>query len=70
MPEAPEESQEHGRDARGRRQGQLGLAGPPPAKLRMQFPHSTNQHKPKNRRISTIRFQYLKYNQGNCMRNS
>ena len=30
----------------------------------MQFPHDTNQHKLKNRRISTIRFQYLKYTQG------
>ena len=38
-------------------------------KSRMQFPHGTNQHKLKNRRISTIRFQYLKYSQGNCMRN-
>ena len=38
-------------------------------KSRMQFPHDTNQHKLKNRRISTIRFQYLKYSQGNCMRN-
>ena len=35
----------------------------------MQFPHGTNQCKLKNRRISTIRFQYLKYSQGNCMRN-
>ena len=35
----------------------------------MQFPHDTNQHKLKNRRLSTIRFQYLKYSQGNCMRN-
>ena len=38
-------------------------------KSRMQFPHGTNQHKLKNRRISTIRFQHLKYTQGNCMRN-
>ena len=38
-------------------------------KSRMQFPHGTNQCKLKNRRISTIRFQYLKYSQGNCMRN-
>ena len=28
---------------------------PPPAEFRMQFPRSTNQHKLKNRRISTIR---------------
>ena len=50
-------------------QGQHGLAGPAPDKFRMQFPHGTNQRKLKNRRISTIRFQYLKYSQGNCMRN-
>ena len=49
--------------------GPAWVAGPPPAKLRMQFPHSTNQHKPKNRRISTIRFQYLKYSHENCIRN-
>ena len=45
------------------------VAGPGPDKFRMQFPHGTIQHKPKNRRISTIRFQNLKYFQGNCMRN-
>ena len=44
-------------------------AGSGPDKFRMQFPHGTIQHKPKNRRISTIRLQYLKYTQGNCMRN-
>ena len=35
----------------------------------MQFPHGTNRCTSKNRRISTIRFQHLKYTQGNCMRN-
>ena len=35
----------------------------------MQFPHDTNRRTLKNRRISTIRFQHLKYTQGNCMRN-
>ena len=45
------------------------VVGPGPDKFRMQFPHGTIQHKPKNRRISTIRFQNLKYFQGNCMRN-
>ena len=44
-------------------------ATPSPSKFRMQFPHDTNQRALKNRRISTIRFQYLKYTQGNCMRN-
>ena len=38
-------------------------------KFRMQFPHDTNRCTLKNRRISTIRLQYLKYAQGNCMRN-
>ena len=38
-------------------------------KFRMQFPHDTNRCTLKNRRISTIRFQHLKYTQGNCMRN-
>ena len=42
---------------------------PIPSKFRMQFPHDTNRCTLKNRRISTIRFQYLKYTQGNCMRN-
>ena len=42
---------------------------PPPDKFRMQFPHGTNRCMSKNRRISTIRFQHLKYTQGNCMRN-
>ena len=32
-------------------------------------PHDTNRCTLKNRRISTIRFQHLKYTQGNCMRN-
>ena len=45
-------------------------ATPGPSKFRMQFPHDTNRCTLKNRRISTIRFQYLKYAQGNCMRNS
>ena len=44
-------------------------ARPPPDKFRMQFPHGTNRCTSKNRRISTIRFQHLKYTQGNCMRN-
>jgi len=35
----------------------------------MQFPDGANRRKLKNRVISTIRFQYLKYSQGNCMRN-
>ena len=44
-------------------------ATPGPSKFRMQFPHDTNRCTLKNRRISTIRLQYLKYAQGNCMRN-
>ena len=44
-------------------------ATPPPPTFRMQFPHDTNRCTLKNRRISTIRFQHLKYTQGNCMRN-
>ena len=44
-------------------------ATPSPSKFRMQFPHDTNQRALKNRRISTIRFQHLKYTPGNCMRN-
>ena len=40
-----------------------------PGKFRMQFSPSNNQRESKIRRISTIRFQYLKYAQGNCMRN-
>ena len=44
-------------------------ARPPPDKFRMQFPQDTNRYALKNRRISTIRFQHLKYTQGNCMRN-
>ena len=42
---------------------------PSPSKFRMQFPHDTNRCTLKNRRISTIRLQHLKYTQGNCMRN-
>ena len=42
---------------------------PSPSKFRMQFPHDTDRHTLKNRRISTIRLQHLKYTQGNCMRN-
>ena len=42
---------------------------PPPAKFRMQFPRSTNRHKLKNRRISTIRTQSPTCAHGNCMRN-
>ena len=51
------------RGTRGRRHN------PAPNKFRMQFPHDTNRRTLKNRRISTIRFQHLKYTQGNCMRN-
>ena len=42
---------------------------PSPSKFRMQFPHDTDPCTLKNRRISTIRLQHLKYTQGNCMRN-
>ena len=42
---------------------------PIPSKFRMQFPHDTDPCTLKNRRISTIRLQHLKYTQGNCMRN-
>ena len=44
-------------------------ATPSPSKFRMQFPRDTDRCTLKNRGISTIRFQYLKYTQGNCMRN-
>ena len=44
-------------------------AAPSPSKFRMQFPHDTDRCTLKNRRISTIRLQHLKYTQGNCMRN-
>ena len=44
-------------------------ATPRPSKFRMQFPHDMDRRTLKNRRISTIRLQYLKYTQGNCMRN-
>ena len=39
-----------------------------PDMFRMQFPPSNNRREFKNRGISTIRFQNLKYGQGNCMR--
>ena len=52
-----------GRGTGGRRHN------PAPNKFRMQFPHDTNRRTLKNRRISTIRFQHLKYTQENCMRN-
>ena len=42
---------------------------PPPAKFRMQFPHRTNRHKLKYRRISTIRTQTPTCAHGKCMRN-
>ena len=42
---------------------------PSPSKFRMQFPHDTDRCTLKNRRISTIRLQHLKYTEGNCMRN-
>ena len=42
---------------------------PPPAKFRMQFPRSANQHKLKNRRISTIRTQTPTCAHGKRMRN-
>ena len=60
---------------RGRRQGQHGLAGPAwvgratSSQISHAIPPGTIQRKLKNRRISTIRFQYSKYSQGNCMRN-
>ena len=38
-------------------------------KSRMQFPHCTNRHELKNRRISTIRSQIPTCAHGNCMRN-
>ena len=44
-------------------------ATPSPSKFRMQFPQDTDPCTLKNRRISTIRLQHLKYTQGNCMRN-
>ena len=44
-------------------------ATPRPDKFRMQFPHDTDPCTLKNRRISTIRLQHLKYTEGNCMRN-
>ena len=53
----------------GRLVGPARVRGPPPDKFRMQFPHDTNRCMLKNRRISTIRLQYLKYTPGNCMRN-
>ena len=56
-------------------QGQHGLAGPAwvgratSSQISHAIPPGTIQRKLKNRRISTIRFQYSKYSQGNCMRN-
>ena len=52
-----------------RRGGQRTLGRPRTHKCRMQFPQCKNQRRPKNRRISTIRLQDLKYSPGNCMRN-
>ena len=52
-----------------RRGGQRTLGRPRTHKFRMQFTQCRNQHTPKNRRISTIRLQDLKYSPGNCMRN-
>ena len=49
--------------------GQRTLGRPRTHKFRMQFTQCRNQHTPKNRRISTIRLQDLKYSPGNCMRN-
>ena len=43
------------RSKRAARTAEAGGLTPPPAEFRMQFPRSTNQHKLKNRRISTIR---------------
>ena len=59
------------RTGRSSRRGRPKRAAPtpPPAKFRMQFPRSTNQHKLKNRRISTIRTQTPTCAHGNCMRN-
>ena len=44
-------------------------AAPSPSKFCMQFPYDMDRCTLKNRRISTIRLQHLKYAQGNCMRN-
>ena len=49
--------------------GQQQIGGSRTHKFRMQFPQCKNQRTPKNRRISTIRLQDLKYCPGNCMRN-
>ena len=49
--------------------GQQQIGGSRTHKFRMQFPQCKNQRTPKNRRISTIRLQDLKYSPGNCMRN-
>ena len=51
------------------RTAEVGGLTPPPAEFRMQFPRSTNQHKLKNRRISTIRTQTPTCAHGKCMRN-
>ena len=42
---------------------------PPQENCRIQFPHGTNHHQHKNRRISTIRTQTSTCAHGNCMRN-
>ena len=52
-----------------RRRPKRAAPTPPPAKFRMQSPRSTNQHKLKNRRISTIRTQTPTCAHGKCMRN-
>ena len=66
-----------GRGTRGRRADRSSRCGspkrvaprPPPAKFRMQFPRSANQHKLKDRRISTIRTQTPTCAHGKRMRN-
>ena len=51
------------------RTAEVGGLTPPPAEFRMQFPHRTNRHKLKDRRISTIRTQTPTCAHGKCMRN-
>ena len=63
LPEGP------GRGAGARPQYPQTTAAPSPGKFRMQFPHDMDRCTLKNRRISTIGLQHLKYTQGNCMRN-
>ena len=61
---------EHGRVLKTRARPEAPEGGRrSPGKFRMQFSPSNNHRESKIRRISTIRFQYLKYAQGNCMRN-